>query len=221
MTDTPKIALPYIATGQAQKEVTHNEALNRLDAMIQPVVVNSTTSAPPGSPTDGQAWIVAAGATGAWAGKVGQIAAWFGGWQFFTPANGWRVHNLDDEQQWLFDGAAWLPAFERDHAPGAWQVPTLDLGWIGLGGGWQNPRYRKARGGLVTIEGAMQHASASTDGVILTLLPGYRPQADLIFVGYSAGGLCRINVRASGDVEVTASNMFFTSFGGISFYASG
>jgi hypothetical protein len=219
VSETPRLALPYIATGQAQKEVTHNEALNRLDALVQPVVVNSTTSAPPGSPANGQAWIVAAGASGAWAGKEGQIAAWFGGWVFLVPEEGWRVHNKDDGATWVYDGSAWA-AEAIDHSPGAWQVPSLNLGWIGLGGAWGNPRYRKAKDGLVTIEGAMQHPTASMDGVIFTLLSGYRPELDLIFIGYSAGGAFRINVKANGDVEVAGSNMFFSSFSGVSFYAA-
>jgi hypothetical protein len=109
-------------------------------------------------------------------------------------------------------------AFLEDFDPQDWQVPPLNLGWIGLGGAWRNPRYRIDSSGLVTIEGAMQHATASTDGVIFTLLAGYRPTADLIFCGYSAGGLCRWNVKSNGNVEVAASNMFFTSMSGIQFY---
>lgn len=219
MTDTPHLALPYIEVGQSQKETTHNEALNRLDVLVQGAVINATTTAPPVSPAEGDAYIVAGSATGDWAGHDGEIAAYFSGWVFLAPEEGWRVHNQDDGATWVYDGAVWT-AEVVDHSPGAWEVPSLNLGWIGLGGGWGNPRYRKAKDGLVTIEGAMQHASASTDGVIFTLLSGYRPELDLIFVGYSAGGPFRINVYANGNVEVAASNMFFSSFSGVSFYAA-
>lgn len=211
MTDTPKIALPYIATGQAQKEVTHNEALNRLDAMIQPVVVNSTTSAPPGSPTDGQAWIVAAGATGAWAGKAGQIAAWFGGWQFFTPADGWSVWDAALGRRITFDGTSW-----GDDKP-VIQTPTLGLGWIGYGGGFGSPRYAKSPDGRVTLEGLMQ---AGTDGTVFTLLPGYRPADRLMFACWSGGGAYRVDVDPNGDVIVTGSNTVFSSLSGISYFAA-
>jgi hypothetical protein len=216
--NSPKLKLPYIDTGQAQKEVTHNDALNLLDVLVQASVIDAVTTAPPVAPDDGDAWIVAAPATDEWAGKEGQIAAWFAGWKFLPPAAGWRVHNQDDGKTWAYDGAAWA-AEAVDHSPGAWEVPALNLGWIGLGGGWGNPRYRKAKDGMVTIEGAMQHGVAAADGVIFTLLAGYRPEFDLIFVGYSAGGHFRINVKANGDVEVAASNMFFSSFSGVSFYA--
>lgn len=219
MSDTPNIALPYLETGQAQKEVTHNEALNVLDVAVQTSVIDATTTAPPSEPENGQAWIVAADAIGDWADHDGDIAAWFGGWVFIAPKEGWRVYNQDDAGTYTYGGTAWTKD-AVDHSAGAWQVPTLALGWIGLGGAWQNPRYRRAKDGLVTIEGAMQHATEAADGVIFTLLEGYRPDADLIFIGYSAGGPYRINVQADGDVEVASSNMLFSSFAGVQFYAA-
>lgn len=211
MTDTPKIVLPYLATGQAQKEVTHNEALNRLDAMIHASVVNSTTTAPPGTPTDGQAWIVAATATGAWTGKEGQIAAWFGGWQFFVPADGWTVWDAAMGRQITFNGTSW-----GDDKP-AVQTPTLGLSWIGYGGGYGSPRYFKTPDGRVTLEGMMQ---SGTDGTVFTLLPGYRPPDKLVFVCWSGGGAYRVDVEADGDVIVTGSNAVFSSLSGISFFAA-
>lgn len=211
MTDTPKIALPYLATGQAQKEVTHNEALNRLDVMIQPAVVNSTTAAPPGAPTNGQAWIVAAAATGAWAGKEGQIAAWFDGWQFFPPADGWTVWDAALGRQITFDGTSW-----GDDRP-AVQTPTLGLSWIGYGGGYGSPRYFKTPDGRVTLEGLMQ---AGTDGTVFTLLPGYRPPDRLMFACWSGGGAYRVDILANGEVVLTGSNAVFSSLSGISFIAA-
>jgi len=211
LTDTPNIGLPYIDTGQAQKELTHNEALNRLDVMTAPSVVNATTTAPPGAPTDGQAWIVAAGATGAWAGKDGQIAAWFGGWQFFVPADGWKVWDASAGRQITFDGTVW-----GDDKPTA-QIPALALSWIGYGGGFGSPRYFKTPDGRVTIEGLMQ---AGSDGTVFTLLPGYRPPDRLMFGCWSGGGAYRVDVDSNGDVILTGSNAVFSSLSGISFFAA-
>lgn len=211
MTDTPRIGLPYIDTGQSQKEVTHNEALNRLDVMVAPSVVNATTTAPPGAPTDGQAWIVAAGATDAWAGKDGQIAAWFGGWQFFEPADGWKVWDASAGRQITFDGANW-----GDDKP-AVQTPALGNSWIGYGGGYGSPRYYKTPDGRVTIEGLMQ---AGADGTVFTLLPGFRPADRLMFGCWSGGGAYRVDVDANGDVILTGSNTVFSSLSGISFFAA-
>lgn len=215
--NTPKLVMPYIVASQAQKEVSHNEALNILDVLVQPVVLDLDFT-PPGSPAQGDTYIISGGAaTGAWVGFETYIAAYYDTWIFIEPKEGWVFTNLDDGKEYRFNGTGWEEA-TVDLTPGAWQIPSLDLGWIGLGGGYRNPRYRKAADGLVTIEGAMQHGSASTDGVIFTLLAGYRPAEDLIFIGYSAGGPYRINVKANGEVETSGANMFFSSFSGIQFY---
>jgi len=48
-----RLDLPYLAAGQLQKHVTLNEALTRLDALVQCAVVSRTTAVQPASPTDG------------------------------------------------------------------------------------------------------------------------------------------------------------------------
>lgn len=89
---TPRFALPLLAAGQAQKEVTHNEALILIDALAQPIVESAALATPPTSPVSGQAWLVAAAPTGAWAGHAGAIALWSeGGWRFVAPIEGMRV----------------------------------------------------------------------------------------------------------------------------------
>ncbi len=83
---TARFALPFIAAGQAQKEVFHNEALTRVDVLLQPVVEAVGLDAPPASPATGQCWVVGAAPTGAWAGQAQSIAAWTeGGWRFVAP----------------------------------------------------------------------------------------------------------------------------------------
>ena len=90
---TPYLGLPYIAQGQAQKEIAHNEALLRLDALVQTSVKSRALATPPGSPANGDRWIVPSGATGVWAGQTDKIAFWReGAWAFFVPVVGWRVH---------------------------------------------------------------------------------------------------------------------------------
>lgn len=215
MTNTPKLALPYIDTGQSQKEVTHNEALNALDVLTQANVINSSTTTPPGSPTTGQAWIVAAGATGAWAGKANQIAAWFGAWKFYVPAEGWRVWDQALDKPLDYNGTAWVDAMVRP-SPTA-QVPSLSNSWIGYGGGFATPRYYKTPDGRVSIEGLMQ---SGTDGTVFTLLAGYRPANKLMFCCWSGGGAYRVDVDTTGTVTLTGSNSVFSSLAGISFFAA-
>lgn len=106
--NTARLTLPYIKASQSQKEVTHSQALNILDAMVQPVVEDRDLTAPPGSPAEGDIYIVAASATGDWAGHDGKLAHYVGGaWAFYAPATGWRVWLKDEAQEARYDGSAW------------------------------------------------------------------------------------------------------------------
>jgi hypothetical protein len=109
MSETTYLALPYIDGAQAQKHVTHNEALRILDALVQLAVLDKDLSAPPGSPRDGERWIVAASPTGAWAGHAGHIAAWQdGAWAFHVPKPGWIAFVRDESALYFWDGSAWV-----------------------------------------------------------------------------------------------------------------
>src|SRR4051812_10178879 len=108
MTDTPNLGLPFIEGSQAQKHVTHNEALRILDAAIQVAVVDLTRTSPPSSPAEGERHVVAAGATGAWAGHGNAIATWQdGAWAFLVPKAGWCVWSVADDVMFVFDGTHW------------------------------------------------------------------------------------------------------------------
>ena len=82
MSDTPLIGLPLLEASQAQKHVTHNEALLLLDAMVHLAVISRVLATPPASPADGDRYLVAASATGDWLGHSGHIA--------FREAGAWR-----------------------------------------------------------------------------------------------------------------------------------
>ena len=108
MTSTPNLVLPYIAAAQAQKHVTHNEAIRALDAIVQLAVLDRDLAAPPGSPAEGARYIVAASATGLWAGHTGHIAAFQdNAWQFFTPGEGWIAWVADEATAIVWTGSAW------------------------------------------------------------------------------------------------------------------
>ncbi len=73
MTDTlvtPRFSLPLLATAQAQKELTHNEALLLIDALLHGTVEGGPVSDPPPAPAAGQCWLVGASPTGEWAGQA-------------------------------------------------------------------------------------------------------------------------------------------------------
>jgi hypothetical protein len=108
MTDTPNLGLPFIEGSQAQKHVTHNEALRILDAAIQVAVLDLTRTAPPSSPAEGERHVVASGATGAWAGHGNAIATWQdGAWAFLAPRTGWCIWSVADNVVFVFDGTHW------------------------------------------------------------------------------------------------------------------
>lgn len=107
---TPKLSMPELSVGQASKEITHNQSLSIMDQLIQAVIVDKDLTAPPGSPVDGDAYIVAPSATGAWAGKEKQIAYWrasSGIWFFVQPKNGWSVWVSDETARYNYRSNAW------------------------------------------------------------------------------------------------------------------
>jgi hypothetical protein len=111
MSTTPHLGLPLIAAAQAQKHVTHNEALIVLDALAQLAVVSASLTAPPATPAQGDRYIVAAAATGVWAGQSGKIAAFYdGAWRFFTPESGWTAFNQATGSLIQWTGSARAPS---------------------------------------------------------------------------------------------------------------
>lgn len=105
---TPALSLPLIQPSQAQKHVTHNEALMRLDALVQAVVLTRDSTSPPADPVAGECHIVPSAAVGTWSGQDHALAYFDGtAWQFLTARPGWRVYVLSDLQTVVWDGTAW------------------------------------------------------------------------------------------------------------------
>ncbi|MBS0268295.1 MAG: DUF2793 domain-containing protein, partial [Proteobacteria bacterium] len=108
MNDTPNLALPYILAAQAQKHVTHNEAIRALDCLVQLAVESRALTAPPSSPAEGARYIVAAAATGAWTGNAGKIVAFQdGAWIFYAPKEGWAAWIADESALVIYAAGAW------------------------------------------------------------------------------------------------------------------
>jgi hypothetical protein len=108
MTTTPNLGISLIEQGQSQKEVTMNEAITILDAVLGGGVIDKDLATPPGSPAAGAKYIVAASPTGAWTGKAKSIAYYYnGGWRFITPGEGLTVWVNDEDLQYVYDGSAW------------------------------------------------------------------------------------------------------------------
>lgn len=110
MSNTGNLGLPLVQPSQAQKHVTVNESLVRLDGLTQLVLVSASTAVPPQSAVDGTSYSVPSGAVNDWAGHDGDIAVSSnGGWVFVTPQIGWQAWIADASYAARFNGETWLP----------------------------------------------------------------------------------------------------------------
>jgi len=157
---TTNLLLPYILAAQAQKHVTHNEALRILDGLVQLSVLDRDLTAPPGSPADGDRYIVASGATGDWAGWDLNVAMFTdGAWLRLPPRTGWRVWVEDEELLLVYDGTGWV---------GTTPSSLQNLALLGLGttADAANPFSAKLNAALWT---AMTGAEGGTGDLFYTM----------------------------------------------------
>lgn len=127
MENSTNLTLPYIMPSQAQKHVTHNEALRILDAIVQLAIIDRDLTTPPASPEDGSRYIVAPDATGVWASQDGKIAAWQdGAWSFIVPKPGWLAFIRDENAFVFWNGAGW--ASMTAMLSGYQNLPALGVG---------------------------------------------------------------------------------------------
>ncbi len=110
MSDTNRLALPLLQPAQAQKHVTVNEALGRLDGLVNMVLESNSLPMPPTVVLDGATYGVPGGAVNAWSGQAGKVAIGSnGGWVFVAPRTGWRTFIADEGRTAIHDGTAWVP----------------------------------------------------------------------------------------------------------------
>lgn len=154
---TPRLGLPLIQPGQAQKEMSHNEALARIDLLVQPAVVAIGVETPPANPVAGQCWIVGPAPTGLWSGRADTVAGWTaGGWRFVAPTPGMTVPLAGASGFAQWDGTGWRE--------GALVGRTLALGGQQVVGA-RRPAIADPVGGATTDQEAR-----ATLGAVLTAL---------------------------------------------------
>lgn len=123
---TARNRLPLLVAGQGQKDVTHNEALLMIDALIGAAVERRDLVQPPTGPVEGQCWIVAAPAAGEWAGREGEIAIWSaGGWRFARAPDGATAWTNSEGVGVRMESGAWRTMAPRG-APAA--IVALPIG---------------------------------------------------------------------------------------------
>ena len=109
MADTPRLGLPLLAAGQAQKHVTVNDALARLDAFGAAAARSRSRDAPPADPPEGALYLVPQGGAAAWGGAEGALGVFLnGGWVFASAEQGRRLWIVDEGREVVFDGTAWV-----------------------------------------------------------------------------------------------------------------
>ena len=201
MDTTANLGLPYLAAAQAQKHVTHNEALARLDALVQLTVLDKDRATPPADPAEGERYLVPPGAGGAWTGWDGRIAHRLDGtWEGIAPTPGWLAFVADEGDLYVFTGGAWIAL--------AATLDTLqNLTRLGLGttADAANPLAAKLNGALLTArrvgEGGSGDLRLTLDkgaaGNVLSLLfqTGFSGRAEL---GLSGDDDLHLKVSADG-----------------------
>ena len=118
-TATPRFALPLLFAGQAQKEAFVNEAHALADALVH-CAIEGESAAPPATPTDGTAWLVAARGTGDWTGHDGKLAMrQSGNWLFVAPRDGMRLLDRSTGQDRRFLAGWQAPAAPLEPSGGS------------------------------------------------------------------------------------------------------
>ena len=118
---TDRYGLALLSASQAHKEISHNEALLRVDGLLHPSVLGEGLNTPPSSPNLADAWIIGPEPSGAWAQHLNEIALWqAGGWTFIAPQAGCIVWSRADGAHLLYDGARWRGD--------AWPMRNVEIG---------------------------------------------------------------------------------------------
>lgn len=110
MPNTSNLVLPLLASGQAQKHVTVNESLFKLDGIVQLSVISQGLNTPPVSPTEGNRYIAGNSPTDTW--STGARNVWLFAdniWNKLVPRTGWMAWVEADGIIVIWTGSAWTP----------------------------------------------------------------------------------------------------------------
>lgn len=191
---TANLALPLLQAAQAQKHVTHNEALVALDTLVQLAVLDKDLTAPPASPAEGDRYLIAgASPTGAWTGWAGRVVRYQdGAWRSFVPRPGWLAFVADEADLYTYTGVAWasfrstLTAFQN----------LTRLG-IGTGADATNPFAAKLNKALWT---ALTTAEGGTGDLRYTL--NKQAAGNVLSLLFQSGFSGRAELGLTGDDDL-------------------
>ena len=155
--NSQRLGLPFLQAGQAQKELTHNEALVRLDHVTHLPVETAPGDTPPPMPAEATTWLIGGTPSGDWAGHAGEIALWTeGGWRFVASQDGMIA--------WIRDSTAF-----RVRRAGNWNALPWPVAAVEIGGdqvlGPRQPAIAAPEGGATKDT----EARAAIVSILLTL----------------------------------------------------
>jgi hypothetical protein len=106
---TPRLGAPELVTSQANKEETVNEAVRYVEAGAGHFIfIDRGLNTPPGSPVDGDCYLVGGSPTGVWASNANDIAVRINtAWAFINVIEGFTAWVNDENVLIGYDGAAW------------------------------------------------------------------------------------------------------------------
>lgn len=229
MSNTSNLQLPYLAVGQAQKHVTVNQSLRRLDAVVQLGVVSATTTAEPASPADGAVYIVPAGKSGTnWSAFGNWRLGYYrdGVWEEIIPHEGWLAYVRDTDQVMIYTGAAWADIATVLHLTGT----DCLLGRLSAGAGVAEEIACTAAGRAL-IDDADARAQCATLGTwrvvgasaVAVSVTGTTAKTALATVNIPAGamganGRLRVTCHYSFNASTNTKTVSF-EYGGTAFFA--
>ncbi|WP_103332923.1 DUF2793 domain-containing protein [Pseudotabrizicola formosa] len=175
---TPNLAMPYILPAQAQKHVTHNEALQIIDAVAQMCVEAVDQNTPPAIAQNGQVWAIGSAPTGVWTGRAGHVAVHAGnGWLFVPVQDGWRVWDRASATLQVYRDGVWAP------------LPMDQLSGLGIGTDYDavNRLAVASQASLFTHDGAGHqlkiNKAAPVDTASLLFQTGWSGRAEMGLAG--------------------------------------
>lgn len=130
MATTTHLAITLVEQSQAQKEVTVNQALVRIDALMNSGAKSRNVNTPPGSPASGDVYIVGSSPTGVWAGNAAKLAYFDQIWRFITPLEGMTLWVNDEDIPYIYDGATWISQGIAIYGTLSGTAHTLDTSYI-------------------------------------------------------------------------------------------
>ncbi|RVD39057.1 DUF2793 domain-containing protein [Mesorhizobium sp. M4A.F.Ca.ET.020.02.1.1] len=109
MTTSNRLGITELATSQVDRSVTINEAIAMLEAGVgQFGAVSVGDNAPPGSPAEGDIYVIGTAGSGAWSGHNKQVALYYNSaWKIIPALPGQQAYAADEDAYYYYDGSVW------------------------------------------------------------------------------------------------------------------